>query len=85
LAKDEAVLNHPVAKGLASIVDRLIWPGPFPATIETTAEQVMDDILFNGVDVAAALKNGQETMERDMKGSSFVSVESKYAHYNEKK
>jgi multiple sugar transport system substrate-binding protein len=74
-----------VAKELASIVDRLIWPGPFPATVETTAEQVMDDILYNGVDIATALQNGQETMERDMKGASFVSVENKYAYYDEKK
>ena len=85
LMNDEAVQNHPVAKELASIVDRLIWPGTFPSTVETTAEQVMDDMLYNGVEIAAALQNGQETMERDMKGSSFVSVEDKYAHFSEKK
>ena len=83
LATDEDILSDPVLSVLAPRVDRLIWPGPFPSTVETSAKQTMEDILFNGKEIAAAIKEGQEKMNQDMKNSDFVSLESSYTFFDE--
>ncbi|MBS4218519.1 extracellular solute-binding protein [Bacillus sp. FJAT-49711] len=85
LVEDEEILNDPVLKVLAPRIERLIWPGPFPATIETTANQVIENILYNGQDLNASIKEGQEKMESDMKDSNFKSLEDKYQFYSELK
>ncbi len=70
-------------KVLAPRIERLIWPGSFPSTIETTANQVIENILYNGQDIDAAIKEGQEKMEFDMKDMDFTSLEDKYQFYSE--
>ncbi len=83
LANDEEILSDPLLKILAPRIERLIWPGPFPATIETTSKQVIENILYNGQDMNTAIKDGQEKMESDMKDASFTSLEDKYQFFNE--
>ena len=83
LADDEEIISDPVLKVLAPRIERLIWPGSFPSTIETTANQVIENILYNGQDIDAAIKEGQEKMEFDMKDMDFTSLEDKYQFYSE--
>lgn len=66
-------------------VDRLIWPGPMPATVENTAKTVAQDVFFNGVSIDEAVKNGQETMQNDLAKSNFQSVENQYKHIDDLK
>ncbi|MDN5372141.1 MAG: multiple sugar transport system substrate-binding protein [Carnobacterium sp.] len=85
LAEDKDILENPVLNAIAPRVERLIWPGPFPSTVETTATQTMEDVLFNGKDIKAAIKDGQAKMEAEMKGKDFTSLESDYPYYDEAK
>ena len=83
LADDEEILSHPVLKAIAPRVDRLIWPGPFPATVESTGTAAMEDVLYNGVDIDTAVQTGQEKMESDMSDTDFTSLESQYEFFKE--
>lgn len=85
LATDEDILSHPVLKEIGPRMDRLIWPGAFPSTIETTGEQVIQNIIFNDQDLNKAITDGQTGMEKDMKGSDFVSLEDTYQFFKEAK
>ena len=85
LANDKDIMANPVLEAIAPRVERLIWPGPFPATVESTGTQTMEDVLFNGKDLNAAVKAGQEKMEKDMKDADFTSLEDSYAHIDEAK
>ena len=50
-----------------------------PATVETSMKKAGEDVFFNGVDIDTALNEAQENIIKDMKNSSFVSVENLYA------
>lgn len=66
-------------------VDRLIWPGPAPATVETSGKTAFENVFQNGMSIAEALKTAQNQMDTDMKSPNFKSMESKYAYYDEHK
>lgn len=85
LADNQEILANPVLKAIAPRVERLIWPGPFPSTLESTATETMEDVLFNGKDISASLKVGQEKMEKDMKDTDFTSLEDSYSFIDEAK
>ncbi|MBP1045251.1 extracellular solute-binding protein [Enterococcus sp. BWM-S5] len=85
LADDSEILENPVLSAIAPRVDRLIWPGAFPATVEKTADQTLDDVLYNGKDMKQAIKDGQEKMESEMKDTDFTSLESSYEFFDEAK
>lgn len=80
LANNEKILENPSLKVLAQHIDHYIWPGPMPATVENSLKKAGQDIFFNGVDISTALDEAQENIIRDMKNSSFVSVENLYAY-----
>lgn len=85
LASDKDILSDPVLSVLAPRVERLIWPGSFPSTVETSAKQTMEDILFNQKGIEESIKEGQERMDQDMKNSDFVSLEPSYQFFDELK
>ncbi|WP_207942487.1 multiple sugar transport system substrate-binding protein [Enterococcus sp. DIV2402] len=85
LADNPRILEDPVLSVIAPRVERLIWPGAFPSTIETSAKQTIEDILYNGKSVEVAVKEGQERMDSDMKNSDFTSLESSYQFFDEAK
>lgn len=78
LAEDPDILAHPVLKTLSTTVDHLIWPGPFPSTIETTLQQSFEDIIYNGTSIEDSLENGNDKVKTDMDGVDFSSVENQY-------
>ena len=80
LADNEKILENPSLKVLSQHIDRYIWPGPMPSTMETSLKKAGQDIFFNGVDIDTAFAEAQENIIKDMKNSSFVSVENLYAY-----
>lgn len=81
LAEDPEVLEDPQLSSLAEGIDRYIWPGPMPATIETNATAMWEDILYNGVDPATAMEAAQSAIETDLASADFVAAEDKYKFY----
>ena len=49
-----------------------------PSTVETSLKKAGQDIFFNGVDIDTALEAAQQDIIRDMKSSTFKSVENLY-------
>lgn len=80
LADNEKILENPSLKVLAEHIDHYIWPGPMPATMETSLKKAGQDIFFNGVDIDTALNEAQQNIIKDMKNSDFKSVENLYAY-----
>ena len=78
LAGDADILANPSMAVLADHIDRYIWPGPMPATMETSLKTAGENIFFNGMSVDDALAEAEETIHNDMKNSSFESVEDLY-------
>ena len=64
-------------KALGSI-DRYIWPGPMPATVEDNAKTAVADVLYNGAAAPTALSVAQFVIDADLAKTSFVSVEGDY-------
>ncbi len=85
LAENADILANPVLEAIAPRVERLIWPGPFPATVESTGTETMEDVLFNGKDLDTAITDGQSKMESDMKDTDFTSLEDAYQYFDEVK
>lgn len=84
LADNEEIMANPSLAVLADHIDRYIWPGPMPATVENSLKKAGQDVFYNGVDIQTALDEAQESIIRDMRNSSFESVESLYAYADEK-
>ncbi|PFI60670.1 sugar ABC transporter substrate-binding protein [Priestia megaterium] len=82
LSDDPDILADPVLKTLAPNIDHYIWPGAFPAPVETVSGKVAEEIFYNDVDIKSAIKSGQVQMEKDMKNANFKSVESKYKFFS---
>ncbi len=80
LADNEQVMQNPSLSILADHIDHYIWPGPMPSTMETSLKKAGQDVFFNGVDIDTALNEAQESIIRDMKSSTFESVESLYKY-----
>ncbi|ONI47839.1 sugar ABC transporter substrate-binding protein, partial [Candidatus Epulonipiscium fishelsonii] len=80
IANDEEILNNPVSKAISTNIDRYVWPGPMPATMETSLIQAGENILFNDMSIDDALNQAQENIIRDLQNSTFVSVENLYKY-----
>ena len=80
LANNEEILANPSLAVLAEHIDKYIWPGPMPATMETSLKTAGQEIFFNGADIEKALDEAQKNIIRDMQSSDFVSVENLYLY-----
>ena len=78
LADNEEILKNPSLKVLAEHIDHYIWPGPMPSCVEEDMKKAGEDIFYNGVDIDTALDKAQADIIKDMKSSSFQSVENLY-------
>ncbi len=81
IADDPVFAENPALAAFGEI-DRYIWPGPIPATFETTTATMWEEILFNGVAPEDALAAAQATLEKDLSGKDFVSSESLYPFFS---
>lgn len=80
LARDKDILANPSMVVLADHIDRYIWPGPMPATMETSLKTAGQNIFFNGMSIDDALAGAETTIHNDMKNSHFESVEDLYKY-----
>lgn len=85
LGKDKDILADPALLALSKRVENYIFPGPFPSTIETTSGKVFQNIFYNKVPIEKAVDDGENQMKKDMKYSTFKSVEDKYKFYSKLK
>lgn len=83
MQNDPEILANPVMAAIKPRIDRLIWPGPAPSTMETTPKQAFQNIFQNGMAIDKAVGAAQTQIDKDIKSGSFKSLESKYAFYNE--
>jgi multiple sugar transport system substrate-binding protein len=65
-------------------VERLIWPGAMPATIESTSITVFQNIFNNGQSIDSAVAAGQKKMQNDVQKLTFESAEEQYKYFSEK-
>ena len=77
----------PAYKVIHPIVNRLIWPGPVPSTLESTSQKVFENIFYNKKSINEAVASGQQTMQTDLNNlsSKFTSLESQYKYFDEAK
>lgn len=85
LSEDPEITAMPAYDVVSPHLDRLIWPGPVPSTLETTSAKVYEDVFYNGKSIDEAVANGQKTMQTDLDNMSepFKSLESQYKYYDE--
>ncbi len=80
LAKDEEILSNPAMSVLSEHIDKYIWPGPMPSTLETNMKKVGQDIMYNNVSLDDALKTAETNINNDLKNTNFESVEDLYKY-----
>ena len=75
--------DTPIVKTVGPHIDRYIWPGAMPSTVENNLKIAGEDILYNGKDEDDALKTAADTIDIDLANADFTSSESLYAYYEE--
>lgn len=85
LQNDPEIIKAPVMAAIQPRVNRLIWPGITPSTVETSSKAAFQNVMQNGQSIDSAVKEAQATMAKDMKNSNFKSAESKYEFFKEHK
>ena len=80
LADRQEIKDHPVLNALAQNIDRYVWPGPMPSTLEDNMKIAGEDVLYNGVSVKDALQKAEDNINSDLKNVEFVPVENMYKY-----
>lgn len=83
LQNDAEILSMPIMSAIKPRIDRLIWPGPTPSTMESSAKKSFQDVFQNHKSIDSALDSTQALMEKDMASTGFKSLEPSYAFYKE--
>jgi multiple sugar transport system substrate-binding protein len=82
LKEDKDILASP-AGILSNHIDRYIWPGPMPATIEDTLKICTQEIMFNNADISSALQKAEDSINNDLESIDFQAVENLYKYADE--
>ena len=75
--------DTPIVKTVGDHIDRYIWPGAMPSTVENNLKIAGEDILYNGKEIDDALKTAADTIDIDLANADFTSSESLYAYYED--
>jgi multiple sugar transport system substrate-binding protein len=81
LQSDTDLLASPSIKVLAEHIDRYIWPGPMPSTLEDNMKIALEEIFYNGKDIDTALADCEEAINEDLATLDFESREPLYKYY----
>ena len=81
LQDDPEMLASPVVKVMSRNIDRYIWPGAMPATLENNLRIAVEDIVYNGRSIEKVLAETEATINIDLENTGFVAAENKYAYY----
>lgn len=85
LANDADILAVSSIAVLASHIDRYIWPGPMPSTVENNMKIALEDVFYNGADLETALQSAEDACNEELAMSDFASVEPQYKYADEAK
>lgn len=85
LQGDADLLNIPSVAVLADHIDRYIWPGPMPSTVENNMKIALEDIFYNNADITEALTAAETAVNEDLTNFDFVSQEPMYKYASEAK
>lgn len=80
LADNEKVLSSPVLAALAPNIDRYVWPGTMPSTLEDNIKIAGENILYNGMSISDALGQAEAAINTDLANTDFVPVENMYKY-----
>ena len=80
LADNEKVLSSPVLAALAPNIDRYVWPGTMPSTLEDNMKIAGENILFNNMPINEALAEAEAKINNDLANTDFVPVEDMYKY-----
>lgn len=80
LADSPEILANPTMSVLADTIDRYIWPGSVPATVENNSKIAVENIFNNGMDIEEALQQAEDTINEELKTTNFVAVENLYKY-----
>lgn len=83
LKSDVDLLSVPSISVLAENIDRYIWPGTMPNTVESNVKIMLEDIFYNDVDITEALISAEEAINQDLMNLDFSSQEPMYKYANE--
>ncbi|HCS74952.1 MAG TPA: sugar ABC transporter substrate-binding protein [Clostridiales bacterium] len=83
LQTDSDLLAIPSIAVLADHIERYIWPGTMPSTVEDNVKIMLEDIFYNDKDITKALTDAENNINEDLKNSNFESQESKYKYADE--
>ncbi|MDD2972177.1 MAG: extracellular solute-binding protein [Lachnospiraceae bacterium] len=80
LADNEEILSNKAMAAIADHIDKYIWPGPVPATVEDSLKIAAENVFYNDMSIDEALKTAQDTINNDLKSKNFEAVESLYKY-----
>lgn len=83
LMEAEELKDTPLVRTVGPHIDRYIWPGAMPSTLENNMKIAGEDVLYNGKDLDKALKNAAGIINVDLANAEFAASESLYQHYKE--
>lgn len=81
LMESEELKDTPIVKTIRPHIDRYIWPGAMPSTLENNMKIAGEDILYNGKSMEKTLKNAAGIINVDLANAEFVGSESRYEYY----
>lgn len=80
LQSDAELLAIPSIAVLADHIDRYIWPGPMPSTLEDNVKIMLEEIFYNGKDIDTALADCEKAINEDLAVLDFESREPLYKY-----
>lgn len=83
LKTDADLLTVPSVAVLADNIDRYIWPGAMPSTVENNVKIMLENVFYNGMDITEALTDAETAINQDLEGMNFVSQEPMYKYASE--
>jgi len=84
LRADADLLAIPSVAVLADHIDRYIWPGTMPSTVENNVKIMLENIFYNNMNIEDALSNAETQINSDLEDVSFSSQEPMYKYYSER-
>ena len=67
--------DTPIVKTVGPHIDRYIWPGAMPSTLETNMKIAGEDILYNGKSMDKALATANDIINVDLANANFTASE----------
>lgn len=83
LMENAELKDTPIVKTVGPHIDRYIWPGAMPSTLETNMKIAGEDILYNGKSMEKALATANDIINVDLANANFTASENLYKYYEE--